>query len=740
MIHVERAGEPYPAHLTSKEVKNEQNRTKRYFLSKRERLGQERYDFKTAVWQHPEVEAALDALFAGKCAYCESPRESPSESLIVEHFRPKSDAQNLDGRVDPDDYWWLAYEWENLYLCCRLCSLNKGIRFPVVSGTERAPTGCRGNDLAREEDALLIDPCFDRPEDYLHFNEDGTVEPVQGDTLANERGNVTIEILGLNRTELLKKRRLLADEVLRSWESFIDASREPKAQLDAIDELTRLSNTQQAYSGMVRQLILRRLADVPMKRFKPLVRGALKDLERRLEQPIGRRKKPAAQVPAPSPARPVPKIGYLNWVKIENFRAIRTLELEFTDPGDGSAGWKVLLGENGTGKSSVLQAVALTLIGREELEPEKLERRGMNPTKVLHRQAEKGRVEVVLTTGTTLELEFDREGFHGDSQTDELQILTRGYGATRLLPRTASQAGAESDRSGASRCHVENLFNPFFPLRDAAQWFSSLASQDQFDRAALAVKDLLRLQPGDHLRKDPESGRVVIVTGEDGLALELDQLSDGYQSALALTADILAGAPEGLHDLQNMPGIVLLDEIGAHLHPRWRMEIVASLRRVFPRVQFLATTHEPLCLRGLKKGEIDIMDRDDTGRIIRVDAELPSPEGMRVDQLLTSHFFGLHSTIDPEIDKKFQEYYALLADPSSDDAIRKRRERLKGELASHCILGATRRDQLVYEVIDEVLAAEPSLSLEQRRKRRDETKEIVKAIWSSIDLKDPRTR
>jgi len=159
------------------------------------------------------------------------------------------------------------------------------------------------------------------------------------------------------------------------------------------------------------------------------------------------------------------------------------------------------------------------------------------------------------------------------------------------------------------------------------------------------------------------------------------------------------------------------------------MEIVPAFRRCFPNIQFLVTTHEPLCLRGIQDNEIALMYRED-GEIV-VDEDLPSPVGLRADQLLTSPLFGLHSTIDPDLDNKFVEYYSLLAKPDGElsPAQQSRLQELKNELSRIGILGHTRRDQLVYEAIDEYLAKEPLLTSNSERVR---LKESTKARVSSL--------
>ncbi len=175
----------------------------------------------------------------------------------------------------------------------------------------------------------------------------------------------------------------------------------------------------------------------------------------------------------------------------------------------------------------------------------------------------------------------------------------------------------------------------------------------------------------------------------------------------------------------------MVDELGSHLHPTWKMKVVRQLRQLLPSMQFLATTHDPLCLRGLVDNETVLMRRHEAGYAWG-QGDLGSTAGLRVDQLLTSRFFGLSSTIDPELDDQFDEYYQLLAMSRSEleqHGLVDRLDKLKSQLDGVGMLGYTRRDQLIYEAIDEFLGkvkageaddssstAEGEAAIEQRRK------------------------
>jgi len=210
------------------------------------------------------------------------------------------------------------------------------------------------------------------------------------------------------------------------------------------------------------------------------------------------------------------------------------------------------------------------------------------------------------------------------------------------------------------------------------------------------------------VRLEPdEAARKVIVKFTDN-RFYLDQLSAGYATMIAIAADIMSGIPpDKLPNMEEAQGIVLLDEIGTQLHPRWRMKVVSDLRRAFPKMQFIATTHEPLCLKSLWRSEVVILQRTDDNDIRIEVGETRDPWSMRVDQLLTSPFFGLNSTIDPYVDALFQKYYELLRIETPTPEERDQRNRLKRDLAPHRGLGYTRVDQLVYSILDDFLAKHP---------------------------------
>ncbi len=138
----------------------------------------------------------------GKCAFCES-KITHIAYGDVEHFRPKAGyRQRPDDPLVRPGYYWLAYEWSNLFFCCPLCNQRfKRNHFPLADETRRAASH---HDSIEMEQPLLIHPEIEDPASFLEFDEE-YIRAIDG----NARGKATIEILGLNREEIVEKRRHL---------------------------------------------------------------------------------------------------------------------------------------------------------------------------------------------------------------------------------------------------------------------------------------------------------------------------------------------------------------------------------------------------------------------------------------------------------------------------------------------------------------------------------------------------
>jgi predicted ATP-binding protein involved in virulence len=193
-----------------------------------------------------------------------------------------------------------------------------------------------------------------------------------------------------------------------------------------------------------------------------------------------------------------------------------------------------------------------------------------------------------------------------------------------------------------------------------------------------------------------------------GTSLPIDSLSDGYKSLVGMAVDIMQVMHSANYSsMLTAQGVVIIDELGNHFHPSWKMKIVSALREAFPKIQFIFSTHEPLCLRGLRDKEIAVLKRDRLGKVYAL-TNLPSITSLRVDQILTSEHFGLGTTVDPSLEAAIQLYEDLAKKLPRSEQEEAQFIALEKQLSDVRYLGNTRRERLLLKLIDAELDEQPS--------------------------------
>lgn len=162
--------------------------------------GSKEFDFLRRIYAAKSVKNALLAAQHGKCAYCESVIPHISYGG-VEHYRPKAAyCQRVRDKLKRPGYYWLAYTWSNLVLCCSVCNEQfKKCHFPLRKDQQRARSP---SDPLTHEQPLLIDPASRDPSVHVGFREEHAFA-IRG----CREGHATIKILGLNRPKLTEVRR-----------------------------------------------------------------------------------------------------------------------------------------------------------------------------------------------------------------------------------------------------------------------------------------------------------------------------------------------------------------------------------------------------------------------------------------------------------------------------------------------------------------------------------------------------
>jgi predicted ATP-binding protein involved in virulence len=162
------------------------------------------------------------------------------------------------------------------------------------------------------------------------------------------------------------------------------------------------------------------------------------------------------------------------------------------------------------------------------------------------------------------------------------------------------------------------------------------------------------------------------VRTDDGI-VPLHALSQGTVSMVGLIGVLLPRMYD-VHPTSQHPrrefAIALIDELDAHMHPRWQQTLVPKLHALFPRVQFIVTTHSPFIAAGRERTQIIRLRRDAESRRITVEPTYADTKGVDVASILTGYLFGLQTPVDPETEADLLARRELVAAETLTEAQR----------------------------------------------------------------------
>ncbi len=422
--------------------------------------------------------------------------------------------------------------------------------------------------------------------------------------------------------------------------------------------------------------------------------------------------------PAPPKIDPIPVRGSVSRIEM---RSVRMFEhLAWTAP-EARSGWHVVLGNNASGKTSLLRALALCLLDRSEREALR-----QSWSTWLRSNDPHGEVTVALqpdeesaaATDLTLTLRRVAPTKPGDPSTVDVMSLERlvhagflaAYGPFRRF------TGGDAEWVKGFKEHprlqrVLTLFDERAALSDAIEWLKDLWVRARTitptPPEAAFLKDLLEFinttefLPDGVVVEEPDADGVWCRDG-NGLRVLVIDLSDGYRSVLSLALDLLRHlAAEYGHAqvFERSPelrvavrGVVLIDEVDAHLHPSWQQRIGAWFKRCFPNVQFITATHSAIVCQSADSvlllptpgshAEPRMATRDELNRlrygnvldaygtgVFGVGVEQSVDGRARLDRLAALNVKELDEGLSPEEETERGELRAML--PSRAGAVRR---------------------------------------------------------------------
>ncbi|MFI5458372.1 MAG: AAA family ATPase [Isosphaerales bacterium] len=429
---------------------------------------------------------------------------------------------------------------------------------------------------------------------------------------------------------------------------------------------------------------------------------------------------------------------YINSISIRNLKLLRDVEIPLTR-GSEPRMWTVLVGENGLCKTSILQAIALAALGADsanafpEIIPSLPDRRKPGNPVEIRAEFGFGTVRhtkrtypgfdslpahpprlisrVALAPGWTffsgdsdylgpaIDQVDGQAGREPDEKTNPVRQargtglpywFVAGYGTVRSLPLPRSVEGIiapTTDRLASlfdRGSIVGTGFADLLKTKKLVGEYVTVLQHALLDQKGIlpAINRLeLRGKGGVKSAKQlVESHRFDFVAGGEEVRLPATWLSHGYQATISWISDLVGQmfweAQEKV-SLDQMEGLVLIDELDLHLHPLWQVGLIRALKQTFPRVQFVATTHSPMLLPGLERDEIWHARLE--GGNVQVEMFDQSPALMTGSELYQT-FFGIDRLYPADLGEALYRYGYLASDPRRSDEANTEMQRLHKHL------------------------------------------------------------
>ena len=314
------------------------------------------------------------------------------------------------------------------------------------------------------------------------------------------------------------------------------------------------------------------------------------------------------------------EISYIKSINIKDFYSIKNISLENLE----NKKEIYILGENGDGKSLFLQALTVGLKGVEEGDVFNLVK------------SQKEHYE--------LKIEDSNSNTYDSNDKENVYKNLFAYGANRN-----NNCQMKEDESG-----YLTIFNPSWDLKNPIEWLKYLDHSEKSGKTNIvsveAAKKLLQELLNSDVQIDitPET----VTFKEKGSVVNFEQLSAGYKGVITIITDLLVRLSENQPNAGNInefKGIVFIDEVELHLHPKWKYNFVKRLRDIFPKIQFIMTTHSPTVLLGASKEAVFYKIYKEDGEV-KISNQMAN-EGYTNNSLISSPLFDLETITSRDYDK-----------------------------------------------------------------------------------------
>lgn len=377
----------------------------------------------------------------------------------------------------------------------------------------------------------------------------------------------------------------------------------------------------------------------------------------------------------------------LSKLTLENIGHFDNLEMTFDNE------ITCLIGENGTGKSTILKSIALAIIGGNHKNISDSAKHSF--LKILDFDSDKftyqnGLIKLDYTidgkanSNEIILIPNDNGNDINFSSTNESNIIYNKYNLKSLVIGFPQERGIDNNshsnfiQSKNTQPHINDLIPLIngideFRLRSFSDWianlyFDSIKKKERGDssnpesvlietiftvissitKKEIKFKTVTKIAPPD----------VWVITKDAPNGIPLSLISQGFRMMIGWIGHLMQRFVDTF-PLSNPTSafqenaIVIIDEVDISMHPLWQVSFIDILRKIFPKTQFICSTHDPLIIGGLLKSQVRIFnEKDGNTNVFEPDMD---PKGLGVAGILTSEFFGLPSILDKETMEDLEE-------------------------------------------------------------------------------------
>lgn len=377
----------------------------------------------------------------------------------------------------------------------------------------------------------------------------------------------------------------------------------------------------------------------------------------------------------------------LSKLVLENIGHFDNLEITFDNE------ITCLIGENGTGKSTILKSIALGIIGGNHKNIRDSAKRSF--LKILDFEDDKltyqnGLIKLEYTidgkenSNEIILIPNDNGNDISFSPTDESKIIYNNYNLKSLVIGFPQERGIDSNsnsnfiQSKNIQPHINDLIplingSDEYRLRSFSDWIANLyfdsIKKNERGESSNSEKELIetifsvisnitkkRIKFKTVTKVAPPDVWVFTNDAPNGIPLSL--ISQGFRMMIGWIGHLMQRFVDTF-PLSNPisafqeNAIVIIDEVDISMHPLWQVSFIEILREIFPKTQFIFSTHDPLIIGGLLKSQVRIFNETD-GNMNVFEPDM-DPKGLGVAGILTSEFFGLPSILDKETLENLEE-------------------------------------------------------------------------------------